>query len=149
LRTAVPAEWLLVIYFGYVAADRAAFPAAAHIVWRPFLVECWLRLVSGAGLRRVARASSVQHDARDWVPVALLLVAYREMDWFSRCRAISIWNCAGCNGTGRFFIMGIAARDRSAGRARAAFIWSFATLLVYAVGLPGGDSSISSTGASA
>lgn len=78
------AEWLLIIYFGYVAAIAPRFPLAEQIVWRPFLVAalvCALFLALAYGeWREHAEAFSI---LRDWVPVALVLVAYREMDWFS------------------------------------------------------------------
>jgi len=78
------AEWLLVIYFGYVAAIAPRFPLQPQIAWRPFLVEM---LVSALFLA-LAYGESREHAelfsiVRDWVSVALLLLAYREMDWFS------------------------------------------------------------------
>jgi membrane-associated phospholipid phosphatase len=78
------AEWLLVIYFGYVAAIAPRFPLEHQIVWRPFLIEV---LVCALFLA-LAYGESHEHAElfgilRDWVPVALLLLAYREMDWFS------------------------------------------------------------------
>ncbi len=78
------AEWLLVVYFGYVAAIAPRFPLQLQIAWRPFLVEllvCALFLALAYGeSREHAELFSIM---RDWVPVALLLLAYREMDWFS------------------------------------------------------------------
>jgi hypothetical protein len=78
------AEWLLVIYFGYVAAIAPRFPLQPQIAWRPFLVEvlvCALFLALAYGeSREHAELFSI---LRDWVPVALILLAYREMDWFS------------------------------------------------------------------
>jgi len=78
------AEWLLVIYFGYVAAIAPRFPLQNQIVWRPFLVEllvCALFLALAYGeWREHAEIFSI---IRDWVPAALLLGTYREMDWFS------------------------------------------------------------------
>ena len=78
------AEWLLVIYFGYVAAIAPRFPLQQQLVWRPFLVE----LLVCALFLALAYGESHEHAelfsmVRDWVPVALLLLAYREMDWFS------------------------------------------------------------------
>jgi membrane-associated phospholipid phosphatase len=76
------AEWLLVIYFGYVAAISTAFPLENH--FRPFLVEvlvCALLLVLAYGESR--ESSEVFSMLRDWVSMGLVLVAYREMDWFS------------------------------------------------------------------
>jgi membrane-associated phospholipid phosphatase len=77
-------EWLIVIYFGYVAAIAPRFPLQQQIVWRPFLAEV---LVCGLFLA-LAYGESREHAElfsmlRDWIPVALILLAYREMDWFS------------------------------------------------------------------
>jgi membrane-associated phospholipid phosphatase len=78
------AEWLLVIYFGYVAAIAPLFPLPRQIAWRPFLVEalvCALFLALAYGeTREYPKFFSI---ARDWFSVGLILLAYREMDWFS------------------------------------------------------------------
>jgi membrane-associated phospholipid phosphatase len=78
------AEWLLVIYFGYVAAIAPRFPLQQQIVWRPFLVEvlvCALFLALAYGESR--EHATLFSMIRDWASVALILLAYREMDWFS------------------------------------------------------------------
>ncbi len=78
------AEWLLVIYFGYVAAIAPRFPLQQQLVWRPFLVEvlvCALFLALAWGETR--EHPKLFSMMRDWASVALLLLAYREMDWFS------------------------------------------------------------------
>ena len=78
------AEWLLIIYFGYVAAIAPRFPLQHQIVWRPFLVEflvCALFLALAYGQSR--EHAELFSIIRDWVPLALILLAYREMDWFS------------------------------------------------------------------
>jgi membrane-associated phospholipid phosphatase len=77
-------EWLLVIYFGYVAAIAPRFPLEQQVVWRPFLVEvlvCALFLALAYGESR--EHAVLFSMLRDWVPVGLLLLTYREMDWFS------------------------------------------------------------------
>jgi membrane-associated phospholipid phosphatase len=77
-------EWLLVVYFGYVAAIAPRFPLAQQILWRPLLVEvlvCVLFLALAYG--ETHEHAELFSMLRDWVPVALLLLAYREMDWFS------------------------------------------------------------------
>jgi membrane-associated phospholipid phosphatase len=72
------AEWLLTAYFAYVALISPAFPLSTR--FSPWVVA----ILVPALLLVLARA---QHPAlrilRDWIPIALLLVAYREMDWFS------------------------------------------------------------------
>jgi membrane-associated phospholipid phosphatase len=78
------AEWLLVIYFGYVAAISLRFSLGPSINWRPFLLD----VLVGALFLALAHGEAGAHAKifsilRDWVPVALILVAYREMDWFS------------------------------------------------------------------
>jgi membrane-associated phospholipid phosphatase len=78
------AEWVLIIYFAYVAAIAPRFPLERQIVWRPILVEvlvCALFLALAYGESR--EHAGLFSIIRDWVPVALILVAYREMDWFS------------------------------------------------------------------
>jgi membrane-associated phospholipid phosphatase len=78
------AEWLLVVYFGYVAAIAPRFPLQQQIVWRPFLMEvlvCALLLALAYGESR--EHAELFSMVRDWIPVGLLLLAYREMDWFS------------------------------------------------------------------
>jgi membrane-associated phospholipid phosphatase len=78
------AEWLLIIYFGYVAFIAPHFLPASQILWRPFVVEvlvCTLFLALAYGeSREHVKLFSIM---RDWVSVALILLAYREMDWFS------------------------------------------------------------------
>jgi membrane-associated phospholipid phosphatase len=78
------AEWLLIIYFGYVAAISPHFPLGPSINWRPFLLD----VLVAALFLALAHGEEGGHAKifsilRDWVPVALILVAYREMDWFS------------------------------------------------------------------
>lgn len=78
------AEWLLIVYFGYVALISPAFPLSPQVSWRPWLVEAlacavFLALSYGESHHHYALFSML----RDWAAVALLLVAYREMNWFS------------------------------------------------------------------
>lgn len=78
------AEWLLVIYFGYVAAIAPRFPLEQQLIWRPFLVEllvCALFLALAYGESR--EHAEIFSILRDWAAVSLILLAYREMDWFS------------------------------------------------------------------
>lgn len=78
------AEWLLIIYFGYVAAISPRFPLSPQINWRPFLVEVLVYVLFLA----LAYAETREHAElfsilRDWFAVGLILLAFREMDWFS------------------------------------------------------------------
>jgi membrane-associated phospholipid phosphatase len=72
------AEWLLTVYFAYVALISPAFPLPSRFA--PFAVA----ILVPALFFVLARGRGVAFSmARDWAPVALVLVAYREMDWFS------------------------------------------------------------------
>jgi membrane-associated phospholipid phosphatase len=76
------AEWLLAVYFAYVALISTAFPLPSRFV--PFVVAMLvpaLFLVLARGNRSSFGVAFSM--ARDWAAVALVLVAYREMDWFS------------------------------------------------------------------
>ena len=76
------AEWLLTVYFAYVALISTAFPLPSR--FPPFVVAMLvpaLFLVLARGNRSSFGVAFSM--ARDWAAVALVLVAYREMDWFS------------------------------------------------------------------
>jgi membrane-associated phospholipid phosphatase len=76
------AEWLLTVYFAYVALISTAFPLPS--ILPPFVVAILvpaLFLVLARGRHPAFRVPFSM--ARDWIPIALLLLAYREMDWFS------------------------------------------------------------------
>jgi len=71
-------EWLLIGFFGYVAIIFRSFPS------QPFALALGVPLLLAAlafGEARVHR--EFFSVVRDWVPLVLTLVAYREMDWFS------------------------------------------------------------------
>ena len=84
IRALRSSEWLLIVYFGYVALISPAFPLQPRVALLPFA----LVLLVSALFVVLAYAEAHGHRkffsiTRDWVPVALTLVAYREMDWFS------------------------------------------------------------------
>jgi len=77
-------EWLLILYFSYVAMISRVFFLPPAMAWRPFAVDLLVALLFAA------LAYGEEHEyqrafsfARDWLPVALVLVAYQEMDWFA------------------------------------------------------------------
>jgi membrane-associated phospholipid phosphatase len=77
-------EWLLIGYFGYVAAIIWAFPLDPQVKWLALAV--FVLIGSQLVVFAVAEAFGNREFfsiARDWIPLALTLVAYREMDWFS------------------------------------------------------------------
>lgn len=81
-----PSEWLLIIYFAYVAALCFFFPERPYLGYKP------LYTLAIAGLLIVVIAAagrsphSIFNKIRDWTPLAFTLVAFREMDWFTPMR---------------------------------------------------------------
>lgn len=78
------AEWLALIYFAFLAGIAPFFPARPHLGLRPLAVVllitpllfviAWLeRRMQGPGVNRF----------RDWFPIGLLLLGFRELDWFT------------------------------------------------------------------
>jgi membrane-associated phospholipid phosphatase len=77
-------EWLLIAYFAYVAAIASAFPLQSRMLWRPSAVALLVTaLLASVAYGEVTEHRKVFSMARDWLALALTLVAYREMDWFS------------------------------------------------------------------
>jgi membrane-associated phospholipid phosphatase len=77
-------EWILIVYFAYVALISPAFPLNPRVQLLPLA----LVLLVSALFVVLAYAEAHGHKeffsiTRDWVPLAVMLVAYREMDWFS------------------------------------------------------------------
>jgi membrane-associated phospholipid phosphatase len=78
------AEWLLIVYFSYVALISPRFPLTEAVRWRPFLVAAIvIALFAAMAWGEARNHAKVFSMMRDWTSVALILVAYREMDWFS------------------------------------------------------------------
>ena len=71
-------------YFGYVALIALRFPLDPQVKWLALAV---FFLVTGLLIALPAAESYGSRElfsiARDWIPLALTFVAYREMDWFS------------------------------------------------------------------
>ena len=127
-------EWLLVIYFGYVAAIAPRFPLQQEVVWRPFLVEALVCLLFLA----LAYGESREHAElfgilRDWVPVALLLLAYREMDWFSALPRNFDWELKWVEWDRTILYRGELQRAIEALGALGPFFLELCYVLVYAV----------------
>jgi len=77
-------EWLLIGYFVYVAAISPAFPLQSMQLWRPTAVALLVTaLLAALAYGESNELPKVFSMARDWMPLVLTLVAYREMDWFS------------------------------------------------------------------
>ena len=65
-------EWLLLAYFAYVALISSFFISP----WRPVLIGAAVTVL----VLRLARSESWY---RDLAPLLLMLIAFREMDWFT------------------------------------------------------------------
>ncbi|HEX4594613.1 MAG TPA: phosphatase PAP2 family protein [Bryobacteraceae bacterium] len=77
-------EWLLIGYFAYVALITPAFSLGPQAKWQALAV--FVLTASLLGMLAVAETFGNEEFfsiARDWVPLVLTLVAYREMDWFA------------------------------------------------------------------
>jgi membrane-associated phospholipid phosphatase len=84
LKALRSSEWLLIGYFGYVAAIIRAFPLDPQVKWLALVV--FVLVASQLVVFAVAESFGSQEFfsiARDWIPLALTLIAYREMDWFA------------------------------------------------------------------
>lgn len=82
LRLLRPSEWLLALYFSYVALRglSAGGPPEASRWWCGLTLAGWilLLLLARAEYRSGSRFWSI---VRDWLPAPLLLVAYWAVDW--------------------------------------------------------------------
>lgn len=77
-------EWLLILYFAYVAIVSLVFALPPWMAWRPFSVAlCVVGLLLAFSYGESHEFPEVFSIVRDWFAVGLVLVAYREMDWFS------------------------------------------------------------------
>jgi membrane-associated phospholipid phosphatase len=80
-----PSEWVFIAYFCYTAAAAQILPVRMPI---PVLTPL-LNLTIIAGWALLAHAHSLRRNRtlgvlRDWFPLPLLLLAYREMGWFAQ-----------------------------------------------------------------
>ena len=84
LKALRSSEWLLIGYFAYVAVIIWTFPLDPQVKWLALAV--FVLVASQLVVFAAAESFGSQEFfsiARDWIPLALTLVAYREMDWFS------------------------------------------------------------------
>ncbi|MFB3776552.1 MAG: phosphatase PAP2 family protein [Bryobacteraceae bacterium] len=77
-------EWVLIAYFAYVAALARVLPAKDPIP----TVTLWLNATILAAYFLVAYADSLRRRPllgvlRDWYPMPLIMLAYREMGWLA------------------------------------------------------------------
>lgn len=78
-------EWALIAFFAYIAIISLFFPLTQGLKYAPFVVA----VAAGVGLASLAASegregSQLVSMIRDWFPLALTLLAYREMDLFTK-----------------------------------------------------------------
>ena len=77
-------EWLLIGYFGYVALITPFFSLDRQARWvGPAVFALVAMLLAVTAIAESFGSQQVFSVARDWIPLGLTLIAYREMDWFS------------------------------------------------------------------
>lgn len=101
-------EWVVIAYFSYTAAIALVLPLRSPI---PAVTLAMDAVVIG-GTLLVAYAESLRHREflkvlRDWYPLSLFLLAYREMGWFAPAHRtyrlehiFEVWDKALLNGLG-------------------------------------------------
>ena len=77
-------EWLLIVYFAYAALLSLFLSLTSHTR----AVVCLVNLAIIVGYIFIGYADSFRHtrllgSMRDWFPLALTLLCYREMGWFA------------------------------------------------------------------
>src|SRR5258706_8624868 len=77
-------EWILALYFSYVTALSLLLPLQPDVRIRTLVVNAAL-LCLAAVLPRSARIreSLTAKHLRNWIPLALMLLAYKEMGWLA------------------------------------------------------------------
>ncbi len=77
-------EWVIAVFLSYAAAAAMFLPVAASVRTRVILLNLAVPLAYGALIHfdsaKRTRALSV---VRDWLPLALIVLAYREMGWLA------------------------------------------------------------------
>jgi membrane-associated phospholipid phosphatase len=84
LPTVRGSEWLLVLYFAFLAAIAPWFQARPSLGAKPLFQALVIFAIIGivAWLEPRIPGFSISWF-RDWLPIGLLLVAFRELDWFT------------------------------------------------------------------
>ena len=127
-------EWVVIAFFGYVALISPAFPLEPRTAFLPFALALLVSALFVVLTYAEAHGNPIFFSmTRDWMPIALVLVAYREMDLFSPLardrhleRTWVAWDRALLHG-------GFERAIESLGWAGPAYL-EFCYLLVYAVG---------------
>jgi len=77
-------EWILAIYFSYITALSLLLPLQPDMRSRTLGANAALVCLYGGllGSARIRNTLTVKH-LRNWIPLALMLLAYKEMGWLA------------------------------------------------------------------
>lgn len=76
-------EWICLAYFAYTAAVAALRPVGARARWEVWAADAAvLGALAFLASPRMARIPALA-VLRDWLPIALILLAYRQMGWMA------------------------------------------------------------------
>jgi len=100
-------EWVLAAYFTYVTALSQILAVPSEIRVRTSIANgsllcCYAALLAPARWRE----SLVAQHLRNWIPLALMLLAYKEMAGSRRRGVTTIWKTRGSFGIGSCFASG-------------------------------------------
>ena len=77
-------EWVFITYFSYVALISFAFPLRPELAPRPLLIAAAVVLLTYLLSQLEQQTARPAFPVvRDWIALLWILVAYREMDWFT------------------------------------------------------------------
>jgi membrane-associated phospholipid phosphatase len=77
-------EWVLAAYYAYTTLLAVVLPIATDLRARTWIVNACIVLVYAVVLSLERKQPREWHSiARDWIPMPLMLLAYKEMGWFA------------------------------------------------------------------
>jgi membrane-associated phospholipid phosphatase len=77
-------EWVILVFLVYAASIGRALPIAPSLQTRTVVVNLAILIVYGLLIRADAvRPRMITSVIRDWLPLAVIILAYREVGWFA------------------------------------------------------------------
>ena len=77
-------EWVILVFLVYAAIIDRALPIAPSLQTRTVVVNLAILIVYGLLIRADAvRPCMITGVVRDWLPLAVIILAYREVGWFA------------------------------------------------------------------
>jgi len=78
-------EWALIVFYSYVAVVSLFFPLTTGLKYPAFLAAvCVAVVILVFAIGEQIQRSKFWSFARDWLPLPLTLLSYREMNWFTK-----------------------------------------------------------------